>query len=1133
MKRGVLLIFLACATRGAAQDVRYAENRVALGGPRFLMSTKANAPVVDPASVIALQRRVTLTANDSTLGDALRAITEQTGVRFNLSREVVPVSTPVHLDAKELSLAAALTELLLNARIDVAVVSGNELALVRRRAEQMPASGAITGRVTEAKTGQPVPLAQVNVVGTALGRTTSEDGLYTIAGVPAGIQTLTVRRLGYDPKSREVNVADGGNVTADFELVGATSRLAEIVTTVTGAQRRVEMGNAVAVIQADTLMKNAPVMSFGDLLQGRSPGVISMTTSPNAGQSGGIRIRGLNSFGLPNNPIVIIDGARAEASAGQSFGGGSVTDRTTGGITGRLADFDPDEIASVEIVKGPSAATLYGTDAANGVVVITTKRGQEGQRRTTAFIEQGVLDQRLEKFLDAYYAFGHSVPAGTPQRCTLVQRAAGSCVLDSLRSFNTFTNTDTRPFKNGSREQYGLQLSGGAAGGMKYFLSGGYEQEIGTAFLPNSDQAFLRAQRGVNTLPDWQIRPNAFERTNLRGNFTTSLGSVSEVTLASAFVSNQARQPSDVLPFRQVGYRDANAGWVAGGNNERPAYKFARHDEDVVRRFIGSLVANTRPRDWLTMRGTLGADLSTNSFGRLIRRGEDAAGGFFQTGQRIAKELNVSQYSLDLGATAVRSLTPTVGSKSSVGLQYNRRDQRGTQVIATTLPNGGETIAGGTLTPTGPFGSGEGTLVSAVAGAYLEEALSWRYRVYVTGAVRFDGASAFGKNFSIAAYPKASISWVISDPSGGPSLPGFTSLRARAAIGTSGVQPGPFDALRQLQVISGVNGAVAAPGAVIGNPGNVNLRPERTSEVEAGFDADLGAGRVRVELTAYERATHDALVSRPLAPEVGGGARWENLGSVRNRGLEVLMSSELLRNPSLSAGLSITAAFNDNRLLRVAEGVAVSSPSLQLWRQDVGYPLQGVWARTVGSFSDANGNGIIEPTEVVLTENHYVGPGFPPREATAAPYVAVLKDRLRFTGLLQYRGGFYVGTSNSASGGTCVASVASCRAVNDVSAPLADQAQAVARNLGAFGPLIEGGSYFLLRELSASYTVPNSLRLAKAKESYIVLAARNVAMLWREGTAPAPESDTISRDIINLFTAGPPTYVVLRLNLTY
>jgi TonB-dependent SusC/RagA subfamily outer membrane receptor len=899
------------------------------------------------------------------------------------------------------------------------------------------------------------------------------------------------------------------------------------------------MGNALATINSDSLLQIAPIMSFGDLLQGRSPGVLSLQESGYSGASGRIRIRGLNSLNVSNDPIVVVDGVRVEAGAGTG-GASAALNADAGGRTGRLADFDPDEIASVEIVKGPSAATLYGTDAANGVIVITTKRGQMGRARWSAFTEQGLQTQGLDltdAFPGAYYAFGRSTLDDSPQRCTLLQRAEGSCVADSLRFFNAFTDPETRPLKDSWRHQYGLQLSGGTTGGTTYFLSGNYEQETGPAYMPVIDQEIIRTTQGRD-VPDWQVRPNAVERVNLRANVTAPLGQRGNFTVATGFVSNQARQPVQGLPRGQVGYRNENDGWDDFGGifNLRPAYNFPWRGQDVVRRFMGSLATTYSARDWLALRGTMGADLSTDAYSDLLRRGEGPYIGilsFINTGSLRANELNIARYSLDLGATATRNLSEAWSSRTSVGLQYNRRSQRGVTARASDLPIGGETSAGGTVCA---FCYREVTLTTAVAGGYVEEMLGLNDRLFVTGALRFDGGSTFGRDFSVATYPKAHLSWVLTNGDVGPRLPGVSALRLRAAYGAAGVQPGPTDALERVEVRTGysLDGSGTAPGGVL-IAGNADLKPERSTELDAGLDLELWQSRVRLEFTGYHRASKDALIRRLNAASVGG-ERIENLGSVQNQGLELVLSADLVQNRILAAGFTLTGGLNENELRKLGEGVLVSSPADEFTRNEEGYPLYGLWGYTVESFDDANGNGIIEPTEVVMTgpNSHFIGATVPTREATLAPYVKLFGERLHLSTLLQYRGGFY--RTNSPAWEPCFSGA--CRAVSDPAAPLEDQARAVAYTVfGRWGPTIEDGSYLRLRELSLGFTAPPAVsRLLRAQAGQLTLAGRNLAALWKASSLPM-ETAELSADIQSPYatpgTPGSTTYWMLRVHLTY
>lgn len=1120
--------------------------------PRFLFaqsSGSATPVLLDIPRTPVLMRRIAVKLDGLPLTEALAAISVQAGLTLVYGDGVLPADKRVHLRAEQITVVGALTDVLADVGVDVLFNARGGATLVLRRALEgvLPAAGTITGTVTEAGTGDPIAQAQVNITGTSLGRSTGDDGRYTIAGVPAGVRTITVRRVGYDPQSREVNVTDGATVTADFALAGATTRLAEIVTTVSGGQRRVELGHTLASINADSLMQIAPVMTMSDLLLGRAAGVLSLSNGGRSGQAGAIRVRGLNSFRSEfggNAPIVVVDGARVEA--GQGTGGVSVFGSQyapyIGGYTGRLSDLDPNEIASVEIVKGPSAATLYGTDAANGVIVITTKRGRAGAARWTAFTEQGIITQRLDyedQFPAAYYAFGRSTADNSPMRCTLALRATGDCLFDSLSVFNTFTDPATKPFKDSRRQEYGVQLSGGIMQGATYFLSGAYEKEVGPAYMPEIDQQLIRTTQN-RAVPDWQIRPNAYTRVNARANFAVPLTQRGSATLAAGFVSNQMRTNDFRLDAAaQTGYRDENDGWSSFGGifNQRPAYGFPWRGRDVVQRFTGSVATHYSVRDWLTLRGTAGADLSTNSSGNLLRRGEGpylGALSFINTGFVRINQIDVSRYSLDLGATGTRALSPVLTSKTSVGMQYERRAQRTLFLGASDLPLGGETVAGGNA-----FAPIEATLGTAIAGGYIEEMVGHRDRLFVTGALRFDGASAFGRDFSVAAYPKASLSWVLMDAERGPRLPAVSSLRLRTAYGQSGVQPGVTDALALVTVETGPtwDAVGTAPAGFLGS-GNPNLKPERTRELEAGIDLESWASRLRMELTAYHRTTKDAIVSRPNAPSVGG-SRIENIGSVRNRGIEAQLSADLLETNAISAGFTLSGHVNENELLRLGPGVTVRNPTSSGTQQEVGFPLYGYWDRVIESYADANGNGIIEGGEVVFSgpNTTYLGTMFPKREATASPYAKFWGGRVHLSGMLQYRAGA-VTPGNPAIVIGCVTSIDICRAVNDISTPLEEQAQAVGMfNFEPLGPVVKPTDYLQLREISAAFTLRASMtRFVKADRAQLVLAGRNVAMLWKAGNVPIEHGEYYTDDrggVTFTTNQGPPTYWIARLNLTF
>ena len=356
-------------------------------------------------------------------------------------------------------------------------------ALLPAAAAAQEGPGTVRGRVVEATGRQPIAGAAVRVVGTPLGTVAGPDGSYQITGVAPGTVQVRAQRIGFTPTAQPVTVAAGATATADFALAAAAVQLGEVVTTATGPQRRVELGNAVATVDASKLMQTAPMSNVQDVLAARTPGV-TVTGGSQVGGGSRVRIRGNSSLNLSNDPIYVIDGVRMTSSTGSPlFTGGAQPNRAN--------DINPDDIESMEIVKGPSAATLYGTDAANGVILITTKRGRAGPTQWNAWGEAGAV----RDFTDYDYNYtlaGHSPASpGVPLvqgECTLPKVAAGSCVADSVRTYSPLRDSRATPIGTGYRNKVGTSAAGGT-NAVRYFVSGEREQEVGVQKLPEFEVA--------------------------------------------------------------------------------------------------------------------------------------------------------------------------------------------------------------------------------------------------------------------------------------------------------------------------------------------------------------------------------------------------------------------------------------------------------------------------------------------------------------------------------------------------------------------------------------------------------------------------------------------------------------------
>lgn len=245
------------------------------------------------------------------------------------------------------------------------------------------ATGRVQGQVNEAGTLAPLASAQVYIPGTELGALTDSDGGFVLPAVPAGAVTVRTQLIGYGTEELAVTVRSGQTATVNFELSPSAVNLDAVVVTGTpGAVARREIGNAIAQVDAAEIVEVAPIANVNQLLNGRTAGLVMMSQSGNIGSGAPIRLRGSGSLSLSGQPIVYVDGVRVDA------------DPDAGGIFGhvgasRLLDFNPDDIASIEIIKGPAAATLYGTEASNGVIQIITKKGRPGETRIGVSMTQG------------------------------------------------------------------------------------------------------------------------------------------------------------------------------------------------------------------------------------------------------------------------------------------------------------------------------------------------------------------------------------------------------------------------------------------------------------------------------------------------------------------------------------------------------------------------------------------------------------------------------------------------------------------------------------------------------------------------------------------------------------------------
>lgn len=966
----------------------------------------------------------------------------------------------------------------------------------------------IVGQVIDQGTRQGIAGVSVQVEGTRLGTITGGDGRFRISNVPLGPHTLVIRRLGYAPVRRSVTVTADQQVATDIVLQTTATSLNQVVVTGTpGAQQRREIGNSVAIVSAPEQLSKSQAPNLGTLLNARAPGV---TIAPSTGRLGAgpdIHIRGVSSIGLNNNPLIYIDGVRVSNAVGagpRSLGSGGFGSQNAG-VVGRLNDINPEEIESIQIIKGPAAATIYGTEAANGVIQIITKKGAGTKPRLSLQIQDGSIYFRDAVGRIQTNYFKDSTGAIVPFNAVADQNARG-----------------TPLFKTGQARQYNLSLSGGA-GVTNYFLSTNYQNDLGVE--PNNSVRQFSGHANLNVTPN----PKFDIGTSL--NFVQANVHLGADVGVSSLLGGELAHP---LLFSVPGA----AGFYPNVPPQVPQTLF--DNSDGVNRFTGSVTLHHQPVGWFSQRLIAGLDY-TGEDGRTLEKFAPPALAPFTLGNatgRIGQTLTKTTLaSLDYSGTAKVNLTSALTSSTSIGGQFYRTDITQSFLGGIGFPGPGINTVSGAATA---VAATQGDTINTTIGGYGQEEFGFNNRLFLTAGLRVDNNSAFGQQFKLITYPKVSASWVVSEE---PFWHvGFiNTLKLRAAFGESGRAPAAFTALRTYSPVQGPGGANAFTAGSFGNP---NLQPERGKETEAGFESEL-FGRLTLDFTYYNKHTTNEIVAQPLAPSSGFfGTQFQNLGQVNNHGVELQANLRVLSLSNLS--WEVTGNFSTAQNEIVSLGGVPSLVTTSGQANVVGYPIQSYFSRRVVSATQDATTGKVSS---VLCDG---GPGKAPVACAAAPFVYVgtptptstgsigntitLFKNLRLYALVDWKRGNRLANNIELLRCTGLLGAGLCD-VNYHPQNYSPQYVAEASVAGYVqqtrDQLIQDASFVKLRELSATYMLPNHL-LRGFQGASLTVAARELA-LWTNYRGPDPEVRSTPTGLVAGDQAALPplSRLTATLNLTF
>ncbi|HEX7086370.1 MAG TPA: TonB-dependent receptor, partial [Vicinamibacterales bacterium] len=874
-------------------------------------------------------------------------------------------------------------------------------------------SATVRGRVFDAASRAPVPHAVVVLQGRNRRAMADETGFFVLSGIPAGERVLSFERLGYRTATVTLTLAPGQDTTIVVTMESQPITLRGVVTTISGERRRAEVGNSIAMIDAAREVEMNAFRDLSDLLAGRANGLMSVPGggSPNAPTRH--RIRGISSINASNDPIVIIDGVRALTSYEECVDGNLVGCYQ---MPSRYDDFNLEDIESIEILKGPSAAAMWGSDASAGVIVIKTKRGRPGPTRWTVHYEEGFTTAPTD-FLVPMQGLGRPPNGTAVMRCSLADQAQGRCVpIDSVAGgFNRYAHPRTTSMAMGRTRDIGLSVSGGSDA-VQFHFSGGYRTDLGTAKMPEIDQKLVREALG-RPLPGWMIRPDGKTKASFTGRITGRFNDALDYSLTTSFIQIDGRTGPDGVMDAVNDLRSAadtfelSRGWQ----------EFYVQRTHQTNRFTGGLSLNWHPVPWFSGRAAFGRDYAFVDNGEVRRRGwclpfcsttsRDALG---QVAYSEGREL---LQTVDLGGSfQFHVMGGRVLLRTSFGAQHTRHKRESMTGTSYDLAVGRVDF---NSTPVDNRNVTQSSDDRATFGTYIEQSIGLNDRLFLGAALRRDIGSALGERVA-PFYPKWHVSWLVSEE---PWLAGLRDrgidLRLRGAYGHAGVQPATtakFRSFGQLPRFVEADGTFGANYAYISGVGNADLLPERSREIEGGFELGLWDERLLVDFTYFHKFTREAIISRDLAPSLGlssTSGQFYNVGNVRNTGMEALVIARLIERPELQASIELGYASRENELVELGAGVqpfSITASNIDLAKvmdDDgvvvPGYPLFSRWARPILGYADANGDGLITPDEVKLGDTLvYMGPSLPKADFSIRPIIGLWNGRVRVSAALDY-----------------------------------------------------------------------------------------------------------------------------------
>ena len=779
----------------------------------------------------------------------------------------------------------------------------------------------LKGRVLD-DNRQALPGTTIVLVGTNVGATSDVDGNYTLPVTrKAGPATVAFTAIGYETFRQDVTLGTDETVTVNANMVAATTNLDEVVVTgsTLSAPKR-ELGNAISTVRAQDIVQSGSGNLINSL-QGKVPG--AQITQNSGDPAGGItiRLRGIKSLAGSSDPLYVVDGvivSNASTNVSQLALANDVGNSNVG--QNRLSDINPDDIATLNVINGAAAAAQYGSRAANGVVIITTKRGQSGKPTVTFSTSFNSNELRKGVPVNTYgkqfgfaalrlYTIGGisaaQIAANPGTTTTGIYRDGTTTQLANNLVDVTRYNYFDQIFQTGTGTDNNVSVNGGTDN-TQYYVSGGYLKNQGIIKGTDFTRYSLRA-RVDQRLTNWAkvtvglSYANSFSNEKANGNvFYSPINAVNitnniyDITKRDPAGNLLAVEPTRVNPLSTI-----------------EDMKFSQQ----ISRTISSVQLNLTPLKGLTVDYIAGID-TYSQFGKNYIRpypyqavaGLPAArypGGFAANATNV-----VAQFNNDLNVSYTVQLLESLKLNAVAGYSYQYFQSDYTAQSSQNLAPFVETVNGGTSTT---YTLNYGLDRYALSGLFGQATLGFKNFAFLTGAIRRDQSSKFSPTQTNQYYPKVSGSLVVSDMGFWKTVfPDNTvnSLKLRASYGEAGNLSGigSYARFYQFNPVAYLGKNTIVPGTQLANP---DVQPERMAELEFGADVGFLNGRLNVGATVYSQKISNLVVNRSLAPSTGGTSIVNNVGAMENKGFELVLDVNPVKTTNLN--WDFTIIYNQNR----------------------------------------------------------------------------------------------------------------------------------------------------------------------------------------------------------------------------